>query len=244
MELGEFNFLKHNRRYTRSKVFRIHNTIESNMQSLDLSVCENYISDLKDLGEKCNLSNVSISKGIWQHEDSQPNLGEEITRNDDYDQKIVVGIKTLESRVKVFSSQSDQKSGLSSDDVQERPVIPLNTQLKLPQLPLPTYKHAPGESLHKFFLNMEAVLNKYTWSSYEKYIFLEKQLTGDALQLVSSLHGDEQSYDVAKNVLLEAYGSIIIQKFELIESLPKLKLDSNGNCFSFVGDMNTIFYLI
>ena len=47
-------------------------------------------------------------------------------------------------------------------------------KLKLPELPLPSFSNNEGERLIQFFINFEAIIDKYDLSNFERYIYLEK----------------------------------------------------------------------
>ena len=97
------------------------------------------------------------------------------------------------------------------------------SKLKLPQVSLPTYSHKDSENLHKFFTNLENILDKYNLSDYEKFVYLQGQLSGEPLSLVKSLDGAEQSYAAAKDLLTRAFASVITQQFDNIKRMAELK---------------------
>ena len=98
-------------------------------------------------------------------------------------------------------------------------------KLKLPELPLPCFGNSEGENLIQFFINFENILDKYQLGDFEKFIYLEKSLSGDALTLIKSLTGIKRSYNEAKNILNAAFARPIVQKFDFVEKLSKLKCD-------------------
>ena len=114
-----------------------------------------------------------------------------------------------------------------------------NNRLKLPQIPLPTYSHKDGEDLHKFFLNLENILEKYNLSDYETFIFLQGQLSGEPLNLVKSLDIGSQSYTAAKNLLTRAFASVITQQFETIKRLSELKFTPKTP-YEYIGKLRQI----
>ena len=76
--------------------------------------------------------------------------------------------------------------------------------------------------------------------SYVKFIYLQKQLSGQPLALVSSLSSTEQTYEEAKNLLNKAFGSDVLRKFETLHSLSELKLTYQSDPYEFVGKMKSI----
>ena len=78
-------------------------------------------------------------------------------------------------------------------------------KLKLPELPLPSFSNNEGERLIQFFINFEAIIDKYDLSNFERYIYLEKQLSDEPLVLVKSLTGTKRCYSEAKDLLNQAF---------------------------------------
>ncbi len=113
MELGEFQFLVHSRRYVRGKVTRICNSLVQEplgVDTFDLEHCKELRDDLIHLKDKLQISNTSISKSIWLHAEDQSKLDEEISRVDEYDGKIYSGIRLLENRIKLLTSSQNTGS--------------------------------------------------------------------------------------------------------------------------------------
>ena len=94
--------------------------------------------------------------------------------------------------------------------------------MKLPVLPLPEYSHGRDELLEDFFERFENILNKYSLTEYEKFIYLERQITREPLVLIKSLKTVDQSYSEAKALLMKAFASESIKKFDAIRRLMQL----------------------
>lgn len=231
MEKEELDFLRNNRKYVRAKVTRKCNSITADILTLSKDKLNDEISYCKDLREEIKAANLQISKGLWVHETDRTKLDQELERCDEYNDKLFSIIRSLETKVKELT-EVDRK--YSSE------MARIGNQLKLPQLPLPVYSHAKGENLDKFFTCFETIVNKYSLSSYEKFIFLEKQLSREPLVLIKSLEGDQQSYDTAKELLLKAFASPITQKFNIIERLAELKLARQDDPYVFISEMRVI----
>jgi hypothetical protein len=225
MELEQLKFLKENRKYLRGKVTRKCNAVVSSLEQFTVEQCSYALSDIKTLREKLDKSNEGILKGLWIHETEDGALNRELESCDKYDDEMASLVRRVESRITSFSN-----SPLQPTSETPRP----NTQLKLPQLPLPEYSHTHGESLERFFFNFENIISKYSLSNYEKFIFLERQLKNEPLTLIKSLQGSQQSYDDAKSLLTKAFASPTTQKYDVIKRLSNLKLCSNGDPYAFV----------
>ena len=92
-------------------------------------------------------------------------LNDELTDYDSYEQKLIECSVLLQDSIE------------SGEDV-----VPVNvhsdcsTRLKRPIAILPSYTGAVSESLDRFINSFEAVVSKYSYSSYEKFILLKKQI--------------------------------------------------------------------
>lgn len=231
MSEQELSFLKENRKYLRSKVTKLCNNITSNIQSFDGDKCEECKQTLNSYKCKLTESNEKISKGLWIFEQSRDKLNEELDKCEQYDCDILKSIKFLERHM----------SNHNAPTLMTTPFSPqVSNQIKLPQLPLPEYGHENGENLGLFFTNFENIINKYSLSEYEKFVFLSRQLKGEPLILVKSLQGAHQSYEEAKALLTKAFSSPLAQKFETINKLSNITLSEYGEPFSFVSDMRII----
>ena len=112
-------------------------------------------------------------------------------------------------------------------------------KLKLPQIPMPSYGHKDGEDLHKFFLNFENIILKYELSEYDKFLYLQGQLSGEPLTLVKSLDVGSQCYSAAKELLTRAFASKITQQFEAIKRMAAIKFSDKAP-YEFIGKLRQI----
>ena len=114
------------------------------------------------------------------------------------------------------------------------------SMLKSPTAPLPTFASSEGENLIKFFKQFEETINRFHYSDYDKLILLKQQVKGRAATLLNSLEVDNQPYDVAKNLLIDALASPALQKFQTLKLLSELKLDFNTDPFDYIAQIRTI----
>ena len=239
-DLGkELNYLKGNRKFLRSKVTRLCNTVASNIENFDNCSCMDLISDLNALQIKLTKINDQISKCFCSYDLNEDEMNLEFTLCEDYDDKILRSIRDLERRSKHYESSRSCGPAGAGQDVPQPDSLTTN-RLKLPEIPLPHFYRKSGESLERFLSNFEAILNKYSLTEYEKYIFLCKQVHNEALTLIKSLQGTNQVYSEAKKLLERAFASQVTQKYEIISDLSKLNLRPNGDCYKFIGDMSLI----
>ena len=197
---------------------------------------------MKGLREKLEKVNYDISKGIYLHESNRSVLGDELEKCEEYEDKIDAVRGSLDERAAALNAMRDPGVGeaVGLPSISGSAFQRIENQLKLPQLPLPEYSHAEGESLDKFIANSETIVDKYTLSSSERFVFLKRQLREEPLLLDNSLQGHHQSYTDAKELLIKAFASPITQKVDVIERLTRLNLPSNGSCYTFVSEMKII----
>ena len=115
-----------------------------------------------------------------------------------------------------------------------------SSRLKLPQVQLPEYGNKKGENLGKFLRGFEAIISKHRLSSYEKFVHLQKQLSGGPKVLIDSLEIDQHSYENAKDLLTQAFDSTDRSKHDIISSLANLKLGANEQPYNYIGQIRTI----
>ena len=113
------------------------------------------------------------------------------------DMKILKCVAVLETEVSQ-EVRSDPQSEISYR----------TAPLRMSELPLPEYSHSDGESLEYFLKSFESVIDKYKLSSYEKFIYLQKQLKKEPLVLIKSLEVRNPSYEEAKELLSKVFASI------------------------------------
>lgn len=205
MSSEEFECLKHSRKYLRAKVTRRCNIIEQNIASFDCGALEAELLDLKELRVQLDDSNLCVSKSIWSFVTSSTARDKELDECDQYDCKFVSAIRSITSAP--ISASSPQGVGVASNGAI------FNAKLKMPELPLPQYSYAKEENLEQFF-RFESVINNYNLTSYEKFIFLQRQLRKEPLALIKSLVGDSQSYDTAKELLTKEFASPLTQRYD------------------------------
>ena len=234
MTLQQLNFLKDNRKYLRSKVTRIVTRLNNDLPHLTLSDLIESHDDVLSMQNKLSNMNADISKGLFIHVQDRTKLDEELENCDNYEDKLRRITRKIKDRI-----DSLQNIPIQNPVNVAGPSL-MNLKLKLPELPLPEFSNARDESLDKFFDNFENVINKYSLSSYEKFIFLSKQLHEKPLILIKSLEGSQQSYEVAKDLLTRAFASPITKKYDIIKRLSDLKLDDRADPYSYIAEMRII----
>ena len=103
------------------------------------------------------------------------------------------------------------------------PAVSLVNKLKLPTIPLPKFSNARTENIEKFILNFGSIVSKHPLTSFEKFTFFKNQLSNAV---------SEQSYETVKDLLIKAFDSTLLQKYDAIKLLSELILP-----YKFIGEL-------
>ena len=174
--------LTHSRAYLRQKITKKCNAIEENVLNSDVVSCKEYISEVKTLSSKISELDDEIGD-LMLRSKGESELNSDMVNCEAYETKIKTILRLLNTKLSTLTSSNAP----SVSDQQSSGTSTLKNNLKLPEFPLPTYSHAKGESLVQFFINFESIIDKYTLSEYERFVFLEKQLAGHPLTLIKSM---------------------------------------------------------
>jgi len=202
------------------------------------SLTNTYLNNINEL-LKTNVSELdSLNSIVLESLSSDTEIEEELNGQLDYRLWVESTLAELTDHVQ---SETTVQPGAA---VPPAPVVTdalrIRNQLKLPQLPLPSYGHKEGENLHRFLTGFETITNKYSLEPYEKFMLMRSKLSGDALVLIDSLSEAEQSYNTAKELLVEAFASPTTQKFEVVQRLLNINLPYKGDAYKFASEMRTI----
>ena len=238
--VAELAVLRSKRGYTRGRVTRKYNALNPKIEELSLTECNVNLENLGKLSEELTKINDDIGNLLMITE-GENSLDQELSDAEVYEEYLQTLTCKLRERISTLSATELSPGtvpGSGSYPVPSGPVRE-NTKMKLPEMPLPYYSHTKGESILEFFSNFEDIINKYTLSEYERYVFLERQLSGDPRMLIKSLTGSNRCYAKAKELLNKAFARPIRQKFETIGQLLKIKFESSQP-YKFVSDVQLI----
>ena len=231
MSRREFKFLKSNRKVIRAKCTKKCNEISLNIMDYLASDCQQDIALLNCYNNKLEKLNDQISKGIWLFVKEQNKLDDEIQKCIEYEENIASSIKFLEVRI----SNIQLMDRIPLENINKPESHP-----RLPEVSFPKFGNHESECLEQFFENFEDLISKTKYPDYAKFALLKESLNNEALTLVSSLQGSLRSYDIAKDLLFQAFGSPLKRKFDMIKKLANLKLEIGGDPYEFIGSMNVI----
>ena len=224
----------HDRKYIRGQISKLHNNSVNNLATFTPILAMQELAKLNTFKDKIKILDASIQTDMY--DDTNPNMDQiydaELDACQDYDNKILIAIVNFENIIKPLGQQNSP--GLNDQNSGGGP------QLKRPSAPLPKYGDKSTISLVKFFAQLESITSKYSYSSFELFVILREQLSGRSLTLLNSLEIDNQDYDSAKDLLLEALANPNLQKFETISKLVNLTCNSNKDLYVYVSELRNL----
>ena len=213
-------------------------TIESirDASHLSLEECNAIIDKLNKLQESLDNLNTKISDEMFATEGwTEEKYLSDAAVEEKYSDSIRYAIAKLQSRI-----QSLNASNSSIPRLMPMPTPGPSHKISLPNIELPNFDGKP-ESYSKFIISFENLISKYNLSSFEKFSYLSKQLSGSAKKLIASLSLNDSNYDSAKLLLDKAYSNKNDQQFSVINKLSKLTLSPNASdAFNWIGDARLI----
>lgn len=212
------------RKSKRAAVTRTINTLDT--ETLDGSGTVFYknklislADDLLTLHEK--LGDLALLNALWDETDYEEQTLAVESYNDKI-QKKIISLKLLESAA---SSNGPNKD--------------IDPKFLLPKIELPKFSGTP-DSYQRFIESFEALIGKYNLSDYEQYVYLLRQLSGNAKSLIETMSVGDLTYSEAKKLLDKAYCSKLDQQFALIEKLSKLKMTVNSDPYTWICSSRSI----
>ncbi|XP_068243248.1 uncharacterized protein [Palaemon carinicauda] len=218
--MGDLDYLKNVRAHHRTQVTKKCKNVQDNCGSFTSREVEENILSLDSLRQKLDDCNTQISELIWKSD--KGGLAAELKSCDEYDEKITSAISFLKSVPNVCDGND------------------VSNKLKLPELPLPVYSHARGESIEKFFRDFEDITGRANLNSYTKLLYLQRQTRKEPHTLIQSLSSGSLTYEDAKKLLMEAFGFVIVQKYDSIKLLSELRLSYQDDPYKLIGEMKMI----
>ena len=197
----------------RRKVTTRYNLLKNSIDSLgiddvkiDLTLFKDYLTRLKELDR------VIMDKLLSDSSVSQENIYDLDSKCEEYYRKIHFIINKLN-----FKANSN-----TNDNTQENK----RSKIHLPKLQLPEF--SADSTLDKFvckrfFEVFEHLISQYNLNEIEKFNLLEQQCRGRAKVMISSINVVQQTYNQAKQILIDAFAEELPQKFVLVKELTDLK---------------------
>jgi len=215
--------LTKDRQYVRANITRLHNII--NQQELTAEKKSQYLEKLVHLKSRIQILNDEINSLSNFDGDEFEDIMEQ---EEHYDEMLARAMSEL-------TMYDADNSGVPDGGSRES-----QNMIRLPNITLPVFSNLKNESYEQFVYAFESIMDKHRLSDYEKFVYLKGQLRNEPYELICSLEHNEQTYDCARELLGEAYGSLIVQKGEVIGKLVSLKLGLGDNVDRYIASMRNI----
>ena len=232
--MSKYDFLVKARGHLRTQITKLTDKVQATVSDSSRTEKLSWLTRLESFDSEIKKYDREVNEEGWSESKDADKLSLDLDTCDSYSQKIAVAISLLKD-----SLSNDDQALHSPAALFAHTPTRLN-KLKLPEIPLPTFSHARDENLTHFLRNFDSSIDKYELSSYEKFIYLKKQLKGDPLVLVNSLSGTDQSYENARALLEEAFARTVTQQFDAIKRLSRLRLTPGSSPFEFVSEMRSV----
>lgn len=223
--------LKKVRQYIRTEITKTSNSIPTRLAALSnndkIQITDRFKTiqaDIRDMDRK-------ILTGLITLQASEEDIQKEYDLSAGYEKKIIATL-TLLHVVPVVDAAPQAAVALPRNEGRN--------QLKLPHLPLPEFGNEEGEDVFKFFSDFENTIVKYGLPTYEKFVFVRRQLRNEPLTLVKALETRNQNYESAKELLIQAFGSEITQQYKAIKRLSEMKFTIKDDPYEYIGKMKQI----
>ena len=118
------------------------------------------------------------------------------------------------------------------------PIESFNPKISLPKLQMPTFDGSP-EKYSRFITQFEAIMSKFSISSFEKFTYLENQLSGSAKALLNAVPVDNMNYEAARKLLDKAFLGEDVQKFAVLDKLVNLRFNERDS-YKWISDINML----
>lgn len=177
---------------------------------------ELYAKELKDM--HAELGSLSLKFKLW-NADEYENQNDKV---EEYDDGIQLAIFEIRPIIDSTVPQTDDLNPYAGE-----------AKFSLPKLELPKFSGLP-EEYNKFIMIFESMTSKNKLSEYEKFIYLQRQLSGNARSLLDTIPVSELTYTNAKKLLNEAFCCKIDQQYAIIGKMSKMKLNLSDDPYKWI----------
>ena len=218
----------------RTRVTKLVSKVNSNIASYDAQLRNLNLQKLQSMQVELRQMDRDILPLYLENNLSGEQIEAHNDEEEEYQDKLLLAMSSLQS-----APTAEQQSGIAAGPGPS--TTPQSFQKSnLPKVPLPEFCNFQNEDVKKFLRAFEFVISKYNLSSYEKFLYLKSQLSGSPQPLIDSIDVDQQSFEVARDLLEKAFDSTQHAKHNAIKLLSNLKLDFKTDPYSFIGQMRTM----
>lgn len=201
------------------------NKIDANTDNI--SVLSALEDKLTGLGEDL----LSLDEEIQELMLSSSSLDDAAFLNESYTcenvkEEILIAIKKVQVRIASLKAAEAAKAPPdpnknSNNNSNKLPGF--NPSMSLPKLEMPKFNSNP---LHftRFISEFESIIDKTSYSEFQKFKLLEQSLSGEAKALVTTSGLHSMTYSAARAILDKAYDNSEAKQFAVVEDFLKLNL--------------------
>ena len=190
---------------------------------------ESIMTSLKKLDS--SILDDMIENDVWTDAQCDADFAE----CQDYQDKLRVSIAHIRHQLDLLRNSSSS----SVVNQNQNSVLNNNAKLTLPKRELPRFDGKP-EHYNRFITQFEAIVSGYSLNPFDKFSYLEQQLSGPAKDLINSVSARTLDYDVAKDLLDKAFKDKGKQQYAVLDRLVRLEF-SNTEPLKWIGEIRTIY---
>ena len=225
------------RGYVRQKITKLHTKVNENRITWSKQEIAMHLLKCKDLHVEITSLDEEIFSICISLKMSEAELSERSSSDENYTDALHSITSILETPV---LEHEDAMNHTYDPSVPHVGGTFSTTKMKLPQVQFPAFGNNTGENLGTFLKSFEAIIEKHRLSSYEKFVYLQKQLSNAPKVLIDSLDISQHSYENAKDLLQQAFDSTEKSKYDIIHTLANLNLPLHEQPYNYIGKMRTI----
>jgi len=231
----ELRVLTKSRQYVRQRLSKLCQKVLSQVSTFNRQQRNLHIDTLSSIREELKDLNKSMFPLYIKNCFADDKIDSLVDEEEIYDDKVLQALSLLrtEDNSSAVPASVVQATGNSSNSSGNR-------NLKLPRLPLPVFSNEPHQSFSKFLRSFESIVDKQGVTGYEKFAYLKDQLSKGPRSLIDSLDVEQQSYDIAKDLLRKAFDREVNTKHDMIKNLTELNLHLGKDPYTHIGEMRTI----
>ena len=161
--------LEKKRKYTRARATRLYNTINDPTKTMSNVEINENIEKATSLRKDLN----SVNEELFRL-----NVDMEIPENEEND-TFALEEQYENNLISCLSMLNERKSSSTNNSPQQQQVVDPGNEsrfkgqnFKLPKMTLPQFSNASTQSFRKFIRSFEAIIDKHSLSSHEKFVYL------------------------------------------------------------------------
>ena len=234
------------RKILRKNIDKFHTTKKDQLDNYDRPTCTDFKACLNNYKER-------LDKLDYEYLDLLPNADDEeaaiydaeVEEVMEYSNKVILSLNAIDERLTNIqtSTQTATVNTNLTNNTNNGTMTNNNghSKAKLKPLELPTYSGKETENFAEFLDTVEEMLEGRGLDNIEKFIHFKNCLSGDPLHAIAAFGHKNDSYDRARQKLIEIFLNSDEKKFKLLNALNGLRYNySKDTLLSFFGNLDTL----